>query len=102
MDDTLEKMGTITDYYKLYMKTILFILGHCIIIILLDYQEVQSFQTNEQNMPIITAIFIPLIRNYCIFINVIDDLTVANILELVHTFKYKSIYLYLPIYIIIH
>ena len=89
VDDTLEKLGTITDYYKLYMRTVWLILGWLLIIVLITYEEIQFLKTNDY---LEAAIYISFMRNYCILMNVLGDLIITSILELVLIFTYKSIF----------
>jgi len=83
VNDTLEKLETITDY-KLYMRTIWLILGWFMMAILIIYVEIQSL-TNE-NVNIAQVIYVSLMGVYCIHINIIGDLIITNMLGLVDTY----------------
>jgi len=79
VDDTLEKLGIITDY-NLHMRTIGFILGWFIIAILLICLEIAHLRSTND----ITQItYVSFIRMFCIHINVISDLTITSMLWLV-------------------
>lgn len=84
MDDTLEKLGTTTNYHKFKMKIVWLTLGWSVIIILLTVLE--SYILKKDNMDILAAIFIPFMRNYCSYIHFIGDLIIAFTLGLVHIF----------------
>jgi len=85
VDNTLLKLGTITDYNKLRKKTICLVLGWFVTMVLLNCSTA-LFIEREFDYDIITAIFLIFILNYGFFINAIDDLTTASILASVHFF----------------
>lgn len=84
MDDTLEKLGTTMNYHKFKMKIVWLTLGWSVIIIFLTVME--SYFLKKINMDNLPAILIPIMRNYCSYINFIGDLIIAIILGLVHIF----------------
>lgn len=83
VDDTLKKLGTTTDFHKLYTKTIWLILIWITIIILLTYLEILWLQ-NQFDYDIITAIYIISMINYCSHLNFISNLIFVSILGLVY------------------
>jgi len=78
VDDTLEKLGITTDY-KLYMRTIWFILGWFMVVVLIIHLEIPLLK----NINIIQTICIPFTQMYCVHINIISDLTITSMLWLV-------------------
>ncbi|KAL6433827.1 hypothetical protein ACFW04_005809 [Cataglyphis niger] len=78
IDNTLLNIGTTTDYYKLYKKTICLILGWLLMIILMNYGTAY-WMKNEYNYNILTSFYAFIIRNYCSYINMINDMIIANI-----------------------
>jgi len=85
VDDTLFKLGTMTDYNKLRKKAICLVLGWSVILVLLNCITALILEY-EFDCDIITAIIVVFIRNYAFHINAIGDLTTASILALVHLF----------------
>jgi len=90
VDDTLLKLGTITDYNKLRKKTTCLVLGWFVIMVLTNCITA-LFIEYEFDYDIITAIFLLFILNYGFHINAIDDLATASILASVHFFIYMII-----------
>lgn len=77
VDETLEKLGTITNYEKLNRKTIWIILGWSVTISLLNYCDYIRWHFMYDNL---TSIYLTLILNYCPNINIIEDLIFTRIL----------------------
>ncbi|XP_072754253.1 uncharacterized protein [Anoplolepis gracilipes] len=77
VNNTLKKLGTITDY-KLYMRTIWLIIGWFMITILLICVDIQFLRS--KNYDVARVIYTPFIRIYCVHINVIGDLTITTML----------------------
>jgi len=80
-----------TDYDKLYKKTVWFILGWFVIVILTTSSSALYWKI-VKDYNIATAMFYTFIRNYCFHINFIGDLTAASILKLVLIFIYIYYY----------
>ncbi|XP_011858625.1 PREDICTED: uncharacterized protein LOC105556160 isoform X2 [Vollenhovia emeryi] len=80
VDNTLLRLGTITNYDKLCKRTVRFILGWFLAVILSTY-SVSLFIKNEHNRDVATSMFFMLIRDYSFHLNFIGDLTIASILE---------------------
>jgi hypothetical protein len=83
VDNTLEQLEIMTDYPKLYIKTIWLVIGWFMIIILTTCGEAYWLK-NQYNYNIIIAIYVPSILNYCTHINFLDDLIFASVLGLVY------------------
>lgn len=79
MDDTLEQLGITTDYKKLYTRTIWFVVGWFVTIILMIYMEAVWLR-HQYGLDILITIYFPFLLNFCTHMNLIDDLIVANIL----------------------
>ncbi|XP_029665565.1 uncharacterized protein LOC115236964, partial [Formica exsecta] len=79
VDNTLLNVGTITDYHKLHKKTMCLVLVWFLMIMLMNCGPAY-WMKNEYNYDISTAMYILFIRNYCNYINMINDLIVASIL----------------------
>jgi len=92
VDDTLFKLGTMTDYNKLRMKAICLVLGWSVIVMLLTCSAA-LFIEYEYDYDIATAICVIFIRSYVFHINTIGDLTTASILALVHLFTYIIVFI---------
>lgn len=84
VDDTLKQLGTTTDYKELHTKTVWFVLGWFIIIILMMYAEVEWLRYHYGSDKFI-IIYVPFILNYCTHMNLIDDFIVANVLRYVYS-----------------
>ena len=83
MDDTLNKLGTTTDYQKLNKRTMWIVLGWSIIVSLLNYCDYIRWRDIHDSL---TSTYATLMLNYCSDINIIDDLIFVNILRLVNFF----------------
>jgi len=83
VDNTLLKLGTLTDYDKLYKKTVWSVLGWFVIVIITMYGGA-IFIKSEYNCDIAISMFFVFIREYPFNINFIGDLTTASIIGLVH------------------
>ncbi|KAL6267845.1 hypothetical protein P5V15_000917 [Pogonomyrmex californicus] len=79
IDDTLYKLGIVTDYNKLYKKTVWLVLGWFIIVVLIN-SGTALYVKAEKNCDILVAMYLVFIRNHSYHINVIDDLITATIL----------------------
>lgn len=88
MDETLEKLGTTTNYEKLNKRTVWIILGWSVTISLLNYCDYIRWHHMYDNL---ISICLTLIVNYCPSINIIDDLIFASILGLVNPYFIKII-----------
>lgn len=79
IDNTLENLGTTTNYQKLQTRIVWLILGWCMICIIFICGEslwvVELYHLNTA-----TAIYITFMLNYCRFMNFINDITIASIL----------------------
>jgi len=80
VDDTLEKLGTITDY-NMHKRTIGFILGWFITAVLIISLEIPHLRSTNDN--ITQIIYVIFIRMFLVHINVINDLTITSMLWLV-------------------
>ncbi|XP_011858627.1 PREDICTED: uncharacterized protein LOC105556163 [Vollenhovia emeryi] len=80
VDNTLLKLGTITNYDKLCKKTVWFTLGWFVSVIFLIFSAA-LFINNEHNRDLAACLFCCLIQDYCCHINFIGDLITASILE---------------------
>ncbi|XP_025271363.1 uncharacterized protein LOC112639979 [Camponotus floridanus] len=78
VDSTLRNVGTITDYHKLYKKTMCHITGWFLLVITLT-NVVAYWLRTEYNYDILTSMYAVFVRNYCSYINMINDLIIANI-----------------------
>ena len=92
MDDSLEKLGIITDY-KLYIRTVWLILGWFMIAILITCAQIRYMKND--NIQFAQAIYLPLISKYIMHINIIGDLIMTSTLRLVQTYKYTRIFAYI-------
>jgi len=90
VDNTLLKLGTLTDYDKLYKKTVWSVLGWFVTVIIMVYGGA-ILMKNEYDCDIATSMFVIFIREYLFNINFIGDLTTASIIGLVF-------YIYLTYY----
>jgi len=90
VDDTLLKLGTMTDCNKLRKKAIYLVLGWSIIVVLMNCSTA-LFIKHEFDYDIVTATLVIFIQNYSFHINAIDDLATASILASVHFFTYMII-----------
>ncbi|XP_067207716.1 uncharacterized protein [Linepithema humile] len=79
VDNTLEQLNIMTDYQKLYMRTIWLVVGWLMVIILTTCGEAYWLR-NQYNHNVIIAIYVPFVLNYCTHINHLDDLILASIL----------------------
>ncbi|XP_070172340.1 putative gustatory receptor 28a [Polyergus mexicanus] len=78
IDNTLLNIGTTTDYYKLHKKTIYLILGWLLMIISMSYGTAYWIK-NEYNHNTLTAMYALIVRNYCSYINMVNDMIIASI-----------------------
>lgn len=92
MDDSLEKLGIITDY-KLYIRTVWLILGWFMIALLISCMEIQLLKS--YNIQFAQAVFIPLMCIYCSNINILGDITLISMLGLVQIQKDICFYLFM-------
>ncbi|KAL6438841.1 hypothetical protein ACFW04_003728 [Cataglyphis niger] len=79
VDDTLEKLGIITDYNKLRMRTLWLILGFFLISISIIGGKIRFLKT-QYNSDITLLIYFPFMRRYCAYVNIIGDLIITNML----------------------
>lgn len=89
MDETLEKLGTITNYKKLNKRTVWIILGWSVTVSLLNYCDYIRWRFLQNDK--LTSVCATLMLNYCPTVNIIDDLIFASILGLVNPFFIKII-----------
>lgn len=89
VEDTLEKLGIMTNYQKLYTRVLLIIFAWFTLLIFKTYTN--SLLLTDYCKPM-KAFYISFIVDYCPHINLIDDLTIASILRLVYEsyFTFKS------------
>lgn len=81
VDDTLNKLEITTDHQKLYTKVLLVILGWFLFVMWKMY----SFGVwYSDRCGRIKAVYISFIFDYCSYLNLFDDLTIATILRLVY------------------
>lgn len=85
MDDTLKKLGVITDYKKFEKRSIWIILGWFVTILLLNFGDYYRWHKMHDAL---SSVYATLILNYCSDINIIDDLIFTSILGLVNLFIY--------------
>ncbi|XP_071631947.1 uncharacterized protein [Temnothorax longispinosus] len=80
VDNTLLKLGTMTDYDKLRKKTLWFVLGWVAAVTLTNCSSALLVK-NKYDCHIAKAMCFIFTINYCCHINFIGDLTTASILE---------------------
>lgn len=85
VDDTLEQLGTTTDYQKLHARIVWLILGWSVIAILMTYVEIALWRY-DYNQEITITFSLTYVRLYCSHVNFISDLIIASILGLVHIY----------------
>jgi len=83
VDKTLFKLGTMTDYHKLYKKTMWLILGWFAIVTLMMYGTA-VFINSEYDRDVATSMFFMLIREHPCSINFLGDMITASIIGLVY------------------
>ncbi|XP_011868452.1 PREDICTED: uncharacterized protein LOC105562320 isoform X1 [Vollenhovia emeryi] len=79
VDDTLLELGIVTDYDKLYKKSLWLVSGWFIIVLSINIVTA-LFVKVDKDCNIFTAMFAVFVRNYSFHINVIGDLTTTTIL----------------------
>lgn len=79
VDNTLLKLGTMTDYNKLYKRTVWLALIWFVIVIL-AMCGVALFMKGEHDRDYATSMFFEFIRDYSFHINLIGDLITASII----------------------
>ena len=94
IDNTLLKLGTITDYDKLRRKVMWYALGWIVIVILTTYCAGLILK-EEHDGVIASTMYFSFLRDYCFHINFMGDLINASILELVYilTYTYNHIFI---------
>lgn len=85
MDDTLEKLGKTTDYHKLHIRVIWFVLGWSAVVMLMTFLEAILFET-QYNYSNVKAIYISFMINYSSHINFTNNLIFITMLRLVSLF----------------
>jgi len=90
IDNTLLKLGAMTDYEKLRRKVMWYALGWIVTVILIIYSTTLLLK-NQYNSDIASAIYCSCLRDYCFHINLLGDLINASILELVHFLRTLTI-----------
>jgi len=90
IDNTLLKLGAMTDYEKLRRKVMWYALGWIVTVILIIYSTTLLLK-NQYNSDIASAIYYSYLRDYCFHINLLGDLINASILELVHFLRTLTI-----------
>ncbi|XP_072767255.1 uncharacterized protein [Anoplolepis gracilipes] len=76
VDNTLLNVSTTTDYHKLHKRTIYLILGWFSMIILMNFGSAYCTINEYDLLSVMYALFV---RNYCSYINMINDLIIASI-----------------------
>jgi len=79
IDNTLENLGTTTNYHNLETRIIWIIIGWGTMYILIMYLKTLWF-TNINHYDTTTAVYLLIISNYCRFMNIIGDIMIASIL----------------------
>jgi len=92
IDNILRKLGTMTDYDTLRKKGIWCVLGWVFIVILSLYYSV-SLLKDKCDGDIVLLILRSIQQDYCLHINLINDLTNASLLQLVFFFTYIYYYI---------
>ncbi|XP_072767256.1 uncharacterized protein [Anoplolepis gracilipes] len=80
VDDTLEQLGTTTNYQKLRKRTVWLILGWLMISIIMNIIETLWLKDQYNNLSAIIIIYVPCILNYCAHTNFVDDMIFITIL----------------------
>ncbi|KAL0108826.1 hypothetical protein PUN28_014148 [Cardiocondyla obscurior] len=101
VDNTLLKLGLITNYDKPCNKTVWFILGWFVMVMLTNCST-SLYMKNELNYNLKSALIYIFAMNHCFHVNFIGDLTTASILQFIglkfdqineylqNTMKYKQ------------
>ncbi|KAL6438840.1 hypothetical protein ACFW04_003727 [Cataglyphis niger] len=79
VDETLEKLEIITDYNKLRMTTVWLILGLLFMYILIICGKMRLLR-NEYNIDSGPLIYLPFMRSFCVYANIIGDLIITSML----------------------